>query len=77
MRVRMDKAGRLVIPKSLRDLVGLVAGEVEILREGAGIRIVPVASDSLVGRAERSVLPPAGSPIDDEFVQRLRDFDQR
>jgi len=32
MRATIDKAGRLVIPKQLRDYVGLRAGEVEVDR---------------------------------------------
>ena len=39
MRTTIDKAGRIVVPKSLRDQVGLTAGEVEISVEGAAIRI--------------------------------------
>ncbi|MDP8959432.1 MAG: AbrB/MazE/SpoVT family DNA-binding domain-containing protein, partial [Actinomycetota bacterium] len=43
MRVTIDKAGRLVIPKALRDAVGLVPGGVELTRDGAGVRIEPLA----------------------------------
>lgn len=35
MRTTTDKAGRLVIPKSLRDQSGIAAGEVEIFLDGA------------------------------------------
>lgn len=39
MKVSIDKAGRLVIPKELRDQAGITAGKVDIVLEGAGLRI--------------------------------------
>ena len=42
-----DKAGRLVVPKSLREQAGITAGEVEISLDGAAIRIESVAADEL------------------------------
>ena len=47
MRSTIDKAGRLVIPKTLRDSVGLVPGEVEITPDGTGLHIEPLADDCL------------------------------
>jgi AbrB family looped-hinge helix DNA binding protein len=38
MRTTIDEAGRLVIPKALRDVVGLRLGEVEVRVDGAGPR---------------------------------------
>ena len=77
MRVLIDKAGRLVIPKVLRDEIGLVPGEVELVRDGAGIRLEPVAGAGLDERDGRLVIPAAGVQIDDDLVRRLRDADQR
>ena len=48
MRRTIDKAGRLVIPKSLRDRAGVSAGEVEICVDGAAVRIRPIDTDELV-----------------------------
>jgi AbrB family looped-hinge helix DNA binding protein len=76
MRATIDQAGRLVIPKSLRDRLGLRPGEVEVLAEGAGIRVEPIAGESLVDRGGRLVIPAAGTDIDDETVRSLRDADQ-
>jgi AbrB family looped-hinge helix DNA binding protein len=77
MRTTIDRAGRLVIPKALRDEVGLEPGEVEITRDGAGIRLEPVAGTGLVERRGRLVIPSAGASVDDDLVRELRDGDQR
>ena len=57
MRTTIDRAGRVVIPRVLRELVGLSDGEVEISYEGAGIRIEPVAGEGLVEEGNRLVIP--------------------
>lgn len=77
MRTTIDKAGRLVIPKALRDQVGITAGEVEISVDGAAIRIESVAADELV-EADGLLLLPAGGPeLDEDAVRELRLADQR
>jgi AbrB family looped-hinge helix DNA binding protein len=77
MRTTIDKAGRLVIPKALRDRLGLQPGEVEIMADGAALRVEPVSGESLVERDGRLVIPSSGSPLTDDFVRELRDADQR
>jgi AbrB family looped-hinge helix DNA binding protein len=77
MRATIDKAGRLVIPKQLRDRLGLTPGEVEVTADGAGLRVLPIAGDSLEEHDGRLVIPASGTPITDELVQTLRDADQR
>jgi AbrB family looped-hinge helix DNA binding protein len=77
MRATIDKAGRLVIPKPLRDRVGLRPGEVEVTVDGAGLRVEPLAGDALEERGRRLVIPSAGAEIDDELVRSLRDAGQR
>ena len=77
MRTTIDKAGRLVIPKTLRDRVGLAPGEVEITADGAGLRVEPVSGESLVERDGRLVIPSSGLPLTDDLVRELRDADQR
>lgn len=77
MRTTIDAAGRLVIPKRLREEVGLRAGEVEVTAYGGSLRIEPVTGDSLEERGGRLVIPAAGAVIDDDLVRALRDADQR
>jgi AbrB family looped-hinge helix DNA binding protein len=77
MRATIDKAGRLVIPKQLRDHLGLQPGEVEVTADGAGLRVEALADDSLEERDGLLVIPAAGVEITDELVRSLRDAGQR
>jgi len=76
MRTTIDRAGRLVIPKTLRDRLGLVPGEVEVSADGAALRVEPIMSDELVQDGDRLVIPKSGITLDDA-VRALRDADQR
>ncbi len=77
MRATIDKAGRLVIPKPLRDSLGLVPGEVEVAADGAALRVEPIASDELASEEGLLVIPAVGGYLDDDVVRALRDADQR
>lgn len=78
MRSTIDQAGRLVIPKALRDSLGLRPGAVDVVADGAGIRVEPVTGgEALEERDGRLVIPAGGAPIDDEAVRALRDAGQR
>jgi len=77
MRTTIDKAGRLVIPKQLRDHLGLQPGEVEVTADGAALRVEPVATDAVVEESGFLVIPATGARLTDEDVQTLRDADQR
>ena len=67
----------MVIPKPLRDSVGLVPGEVEVTVDGAGLHIEPLASDRLEDEGGLLVIPAADVTIGDDLVRTLRDADQR
>ena len=77
MRSTIDRAGRLVIPKPLRDSIGLVPGEVEITVDGAGLHIAPLADDRLEDEGGLLVIPVADVIVSDDLVRTLRDADQR
>ncbi|MGH9301902.1 MAG: AbrB/MazE/SpoVT family DNA-binding domain-containing protein [Acidimicrobiales bacterium] len=79
MRTTIDSAGRLVIPKALRNQVGVPSGpsEVDIVVDGAGLRIEPVAGEGMEERDGRLVIPPSGLALDDNVVSELRHADQR
>jgi AbrB family looped-hinge helix DNA binding protein len=77
MRATIDKAGRLVIPKPLRDRLGLVPGEVEVIADGSALRVESLAGEGLAEENGRLVIPATGTPINDDSVRTLRDADQR
>jgi AbrB family looped-hinge helix DNA binding protein len=77
MRTTIDKAGRLVIPRALRDSVGLVPGDVEITVDGAGLHIAPLAGDDLADEEGLLVIPASDATISDDLVRMMRDADQR
>lgn len=66
-----------MIPKVLRDSLGLGPGVVEVVADGAGIHIEALSGESLVERDGRLVIPASGTVVDDELVRALRDADRR
>ena len=77
MRTTIDRAGRVVIPRSLRNRIGLAGGgEVQIEIEGAAIRIEPVAGTKLREDGGLLFIPTTGTPIDDTLVRELIDADR-
>lgn len=77
MRATIDKAGRVVIPKPLRDQLGLAPGDVDVIADGAGLRIEPVATSDLTEEQGRLTVPRTGAAVDGELVRTLRDADRR
>ncbi|MFN3258493.1 MAG: AbrB/MazE/SpoVT family DNA-binding domain-containing protein [Ilumatobacter sp.] len=81
MTVSIDRAGRVVIPKDIRDRLSLAAdAELDIDLDGDTIRLVPVR------QAGRRAIDIDGLPVlervdghttTDADVQRWRDADQR
>jgi len=77
MRTTIDRAGRLVIPRSLRNRIGLAGGgEVEITLDGAAIRIEPVPGTELREDGGLLVIPATGTPIGNTLVLELIDADR-
>lgn len=79
MRTRIDGAGRLVIPKGLRDALGLSGGsEVEIVEYGGTLQVRPVGGFAHIERrGDQVVAVGSGAVITDELVDQLRDADRR
>jgi AbrB family looped-hinge helix DNA binding protein len=81
MMVTIDRAGRVVIPKELRDRLMLGAdAELDIDVEGDTIRLTPrsMGRRRIVEVDGLAVLEPVeGQTVTDVDVQRWRDADQR
>ena len=77
MRTTIDQAGRIVIPKSVRDAVGLRPGEVEVVIDGNAIRLEPLEVGDLEEKEGRLVIPAAGAPLTAGDIDALRRADQR
>ena len=77
MRTTIDRAGRVVVPKELRDRVGLIPGEIEITVAGSGLVLEPVATDELVDYEGMLMLPEGGAHLSVDDIRELRLGDQR
>lgn len=66
-----------MIPKALRDRLGLGPGVVEVMADGAALRVEPMAADDLETQGGRLVIPALGAVVDDDVVRLLRHADQR
>jgi hypothetical protein len=45
---------------------------VEVVAEGAGLRVEPLAEEALEERGRRLVIPASGTIIDDDTIRSLR-----
>lgn len=81
MRTTMDAAGRVVIPKALREAIGLGdGGEVDIeLTDGALIVTPPTVSKRVVDRNGRATIVPDEDvpPLTDDVVRDVLDLIRR
>jgi len=77
VKATIDKAGRLVIPKALRDRLGLHPGQVEVTADGSALMVEPILVEGLERRSGRLVIPGSGETVDDDLVRALRDADRR
>jgi len=75
MNITIDSAGRLVIPKSLRDEAGLKPGiDLEIRIEDGRIEIEPVAIPALLKRKGRflvAAFPASTPPLKEKTVRKI------
>lgn len=76
MLATIDQAGRVVIPKYLREQMGFVPGVVTITVSGAGIHIEPPTTQ-LIEHDSLMFLPSTGNPTTTDDVRELRLADQR
>lgn len=77
MKARIDAAGRVVIPKRLREHVGLAPGtEVDISVDGAALRLEAITSPGFDVDDGFRVVPSAGRLVTDAQIRTMRTVDQ-
>lgn len=78
MKATIDSVGRIVIPKALRDALGLVPGSsVEISRYGAGLQLVPGGRTARLVEEGGVLVATGDTSIDDEVLFGLIDAGRR
>ncbi|MGH8962281.1 MAG: AbrB/MazE/SpoVT family DNA-binding domain-containing protein [Jatrophihabitantaceae bacterium] len=78
MKTTIDSAGRIVVPKQLRDALGLSSGgSVDISFYGAGLQVVPLSRTARLTKLGRTLVADSQTPIDDETIFDLIDSGRR
>ena len=74
MKATVDAVGRIVVPKSFRDALGLHPGAtVDISRYGAGLHLVPTGRTAQLVDEDGVLVASGDTAIDDEIVFGLID----
>lgn len=74
METTIDAAGRIVVPKALRDALGLVAGTtLDVSTYGAGITLVPRGRTSRLVEEDGHLVGEGDSAITDHDIFALID----
>jgi AbrB family looped-hinge helix DNA binding protein len=78
MKASIDSVGRIVIPKPLRDALGLTPGStVDISRYGAGLQLVPAGRAARLVEESGVLVATGDTAIDDDVVFGLIDAGRR
>jgi AbrB family looped-hinge helix DNA binding protein len=78
MKLTMDKAGRLVVPKPLREALGLGdGGEVDVSVYGAGLQIIPRSRTARIVEIDGRLVADSDTVITDEVIFELMDAVRR
>ncbi len=78
MRATVDAVGRIVVPKPLRDALGLTEGStVDISRYGEGLQLIPAGRTARLVDEDGVVVASGTTRIDDDAVFGLIDAGRR
>lgn len=78
METTIDSVGRIVVPKPLRDALGLLPGStVDISRYGAGLQLVPTGRTARLVDESGTLVATGDTTIDDDVVFGLIDTGRR
>lgn len=78
MQTTIDGAGRIVVPKALRDLLGLGPGAtVDVSQYGAGLQLIPVGRTARLRKERGTLVAESDTKITDDDVFGLIDAGRR
>ena len=78
MEATLDSVGRIVVPKPLRDALGLLPGTtVDISLYGAGLQLLPHGRTARLLEADGALVATSDTVITDEDVLALIDAGRR
>jgi AbrB family looped-hinge helix DNA binding protein len=78
MEVTVDSVGRILVPKALREALGLRPGAtVDVSRYGSGLQIVPAGRTASLVREGGVLVAHSTTEIDDDVVFGLIDAGRR
>lgn len=78
MEISIDSVGRIVVPKPLRDALGLTPGsKVDISRYGAGLQLLPTGRTARLVEESGVLVATGDTVIDDDVVFGLIDMGRR
>ena len=78
MRTSIDSAGRVVVPKALRDALGLAPGStLDISRYGAGLQLIPSGRTARLVDESGVLVATGDTEIGDDDVFALIDAGRR
>jgi len=78
MKATIDALGRIVVPKALRDALGLLPGAaLDISRYGAGLQLLPTTRTARLVEEDGVLVATGTTAIDDETVFGLLDTGRR
>jgi AbrB family looped-hinge helix DNA binding protein len=74
MEAVIDQAGRVVLPKPIRDALGLLPGtKVDITPYGAGAHLVPAGRTARLVEEDGVLVAAGETPVDDDVLFALID----
>lgn len=78
MELSIDKAGRLVVPKPLREALGLTdGGVVDVSVYGQGLQIVPAGRTARLVESPHGLVAVSETEVTDEMIFGLLDSGRR
>lgn len=78
MEATIDQAGRVLLPKPLRDALGLLPGtKVDVSWYGAGLQLVPAGRTARLVLEDDVLVATGETQIDDDVVFNLIDAGRR